>query len=148
MLLCQYEECRLLRDNVYMDKGKRDKYGKGLFKLRHDLLKIIVAVREIPKYQNDSNSMKFLRRLEGIIREFHYPLYEAEISKSWSGARYPKRFYNDTTQVAKSDSMSKFPPHRIVKKLFDDMEMHVDHLWGMTENLLSESAVDRGKGKL
>jgi hypothetical protein len=141
MWLCQFDDYRKLHDFAYINKERREECDEGLIGLGHDLLKIIEAVRGIPQYAKDEITMQFLRRVEGMIRDFYFPSYEAQKrAGDWATARYPKRFYNDQAQKAKSDMVSRYPPQWVIARLFEEMEDHVDQLWKLRSELWKQQA--------
>ena len=75
--------------------------------------------------------MLFLKRIEAVIRDCYYPLYEAERSTEWAQSRYPKRFYNDCTKEGMADAYISLPQQWLISRLFGPMKVHVDKLWGI-----------------
>ncbi|MGH8092265.1 MAG: hypothetical protein ACREIF_02165 [Chthoniobacterales bacterium] len=141
MWLCQYEDCRLLSDASYINPDARRRYlrmlGRGAYGLGHDLLKIIEAIRNIRKYRTNRVAMRFLKIVESVIRQFYFPLYQADQRGShWSRNRYPKRFYNDSTKESRADAWSRYPEQALVARLFRNMKAHVDRLWQLHANLV------------
>lgn len=133
MWLCQFDECRLLEDDSYIDVTSRQYYNVRLKELGHDLLAIIEALRQIPCYRDDAYTIRFLRIVEGIIRMFYFPLYEADKrSNQWVNRRYPKHFYNDAAHWGYADVLQKYPHQSLVAKLFEQMKCHIDVLWMLT----------------
>lgn len=141
MWLCKYAECRELLDSSYVDSTGRTKYHDKLGSkgLGHDLLKIVNAVREIPAYQTDTPTMRFLELVERIIRVFYFPPYEADKRSRWADNRYPKRVYDDTARRAQAESFQSYPRAEWIEKLFRKMEEDADRLW----NLRSELSLKR-----
>jgi hypothetical protein len=79
MWLCQFADCRALGDRAYMDPGRRGQYMQRLKnELGHDLLQMLAANRQIPQYQADAGVLRFLKIVEGIVRQYYFPLYEAD----------------------------------------------------------------------
>ena len=140
MWLCQFDDCRALGDQGYMDAAKRLHYIERLKKeLGHDLLKGIAANRQIPRYQADAAVLRFLKIVEGIVRRFYFPLYEADKrGNHWAHSRYPKRFYKDSAQEGHADAFQSYPQQWAIVKLFEPMEKHVDHLWQLRAGLIAQ----------
>ena len=59
MWLCQFEELRNIKHNMYVDKQTRNKFGTELKNLGHNLIKIIDDLRTIPKYRGDKKIYVF-----------------------------------------------------------------------------------------
>jgi hypothetical protein len=136
MWLCQFPDCRALGQLAYMDMQTRKNYQGKLSALSHDLLKIIEAVRQVPKYQADPTTLRFLKIVEGVIRQYYFPLYAADKhGRHWAHSRYPKRFFNDTTRDGRADAFQSYPQQSLIVKLFRPMEDHVDKLWGLRAGL-------------
>ena len=81
--------------------------------------------------------MFFLKRVEAVIRDSYYPLYEADKrSTEWAQSRYPKRFYNDCTEEGMADAYISLPPQWLIYRLFKPMQVRVvDRLWGIHRGL-------------
>ncbi len=143
MWLCQFDDCRHLAHEGYVGADKRRNYVERLKNdLGHDLLKIIATNREIPRYQADPTTMRFLKIVEGVVRCFYFPLYQADKrGNHWAHSRYPKRFYKDTDQEGCAAALQSYPRQWLIVKLFEPMETHVDHLWQLRAGLLAH----RGK---
>lgn len=136
MWLCQFDECRNIHDIGFIDKIIRLKHDSKLQKLGHDLIKLIDEIRIIDKYKADKESVKFLKIVEGVIRSDYYPLYDADKKKNvWAHYRYPIRFYKDKTQEGKSNSYYSYPQQRLLAELFQNMDRHLERLWGLKANL-------------
>jgi hypothetical protein len=137
MWLCQFENCRTLTHSSYIDRDTREKYltKLGTNGLGHDLIKIINEVRKIPKFAEDAASLSFLDLIERIVRLHYFPPYRADRSRNWAYARYPKRVYNDTTQQAKAEGLTDYPPAKWIAKLFRGMEGDVDRIWSLRAGL-------------
>ncbi len=52
--LCQFDECRLLKDDYYISPPVRQRLAHGLKDLGHDLLAVIAALRQTPCYRDDA----------------------------------------------------------------------------------------------
>jgi hypothetical protein len=135
MWLCQFADCRGLTYSSYIDEAKRGRYQEKLSGLSHDLLKIIGAVREIPHYQTNPSALQFLNLVEGIVRRFYFPPYEAEKRNRWADNRYPKRVYDDTARKSVAESFQSYPRADWVEKLFRQAERDVDDLWQLRAGL-------------
>jgi hypothetical protein len=136
MWLCQYPDCRLLTSVSYVDPAKRQKYSDELRSLGHNLINIVKAVREISQYRDDAQTMRFLKIIEGVIRNYYFPLHESdERGSEWAHSRYPKRFYNDDAYEARADNFQRYPQQRMVAKLFQDAEQRIDRLWNLRVEL-------------
>ena len=124
MWLSQFEECRLLTDDSYINETKlRDKFG-------HDLLKIVAELRQITRYQDDATTMRFLKIVESVIRTFYFPLYQGDKEDhKWANCRYPKRFYNDVTHKGDANAWNKYPQQWLVEELFARMRRDIVLLW-------------------
>jgi hypothetical protein len=96
MWLCQFAECRGLAQKGFLSPDVRERHGKALKNLGHDLLKIIAAIRTIPQYQQDPAATAFLNRVVGIIHEFYFPLYAAD-KAPWAASRYPRDIPSGST---------------------------------------------------
>lgn len=140
MWLCQFADCRALADHGYMDAATRRGYIERLKnELGHDLLKGIAANRQIPRYQADRAVMRFLKIVEGIVRRFYFPLYQADKrGHHWAHSRYPKRFYKDSAKEGRADALHSYSPQWAIVKLFEPMEKHVDHLWQLRAGLVAQ----------
>jgi len=136
MYLCQYDECRTLASNEYLDQGLRSTHKETLKNLGHDLFKIIDKIKKIPEYKNDEKSLEFLKMIKNVIRYHYYPLYlEERKGDRWAQSRYPIRFYDDDKQEGKAQSLFSYPKQWMILKLFEPTESHVDNLWGITKGL-------------
>lgn len=140
MWLCQFDDCRALAHPGYVDAAKRTYYIERLKKeLGHDLLKIISANRQIPQYQAAPQVMRFLKIVEGIVRQFYFPLYEADKrGNHWAHARYPKRFYKDSASEGHADAFQSYPQQWLIVKLFTPMERQVNQLWQIRAGLSAQ----------
>lgn len=139
MWLCQYRNCRLLAEASYVDGEKRQRHFENLKSLSHDLIKIIDAVRKIPKYRGDAWAIRFLKIVEGIIRRYYFPLYQADRWTRWADSRYPKRFYNDSAREARADNFKSYPQQVVVAKLFQEAEQRINRLWNLRDELSSRT---------
>lgn len=139
MWLCQFDDCRDLAQHGYIDQARRMECAKRLTnELGHDLLKIIAANRQLPKYQADATVTRFLKIVEGIVRRDYFPLYVADKKGShWAHSRYPKRFYNDSTKEGHADSFQSYPQQWAIVQLFKPMEKHIDRLWQLRAGLIA-----------
>lgn len=153
MWLCQFEDCRALADRGHIDAAKRRAYIERLKnELGHDLLKGVAANRQIPQYQADATVMRFLKIVEGVVRRFYFPLYQADKrGNHWAHSRYPKRFYNDSSREGRADAFQSYPQQWLIVRLFEPMERHVDKLWGLRAGLAAQfkarrAASDRAPG--
>ena len=141
MWLCQFENCRHIHQNAYLDGDTRRSYAKRLSnELGHDLLKIIDANRKIPEYERDPQSMRFLKIVEGIVRSFYFPLYQADRRASqWANSRYPKRFYDDAAKQGSADAFQSYPQQWLIIRLFQTMESRIEELWRITEGIATRT---------
>ena len=96
-------------------------------KLSHNLIGIIDACKKL--YKDDENSLKFLNRLNAIIRMYYYPLYKNRTD--WAAVRYPVRFYNDNIKESKPRGFLQFPPQRMFNQLLCDQKTHLVNKWEM-----------------
>jgi hypothetical protein len=139
--LCQYAECRALNDSSYVDPAARDKFQGKLSKgLGHDLLQIIRALQNIPEYQADASTMRFLDLVERIIRRFYYPPYKADEDSRWANSRYPKRVYDDNAQHAHAENLQSYPRAEWFETLFKNMERALDRFWRYSELITSSKS--------
>ena len=140
MWLCQFEECRSLGDRAYIDAAKRRHYIERLKnELGHDLLRCIAANRQITQYQDEADIMRFLKIVEGIVRRFYFPLYEADKrGRHWAHSRYPKRFYKDSAQEGRADAFQSYPQQWMIVELFEPMEKRIDRLWQLRAGLAAQ----------
>ncbi len=131
MWLCQFDACRLLEGDSYIDVTMRQYYNERLRReLGHDLLAIIAGLRQIPRYRDDRHTRRFLKIIEGVIRQFYFPFYEADKrSTQWANCRYPKHFYDDTARKGYADGFTKYPSQALIAQLFMQMKRHIDNLW-------------------
>ena len=136
MWLCQFEDCRKIRQVMYINKQMRNKYENELKKLGHDLLKIIKELHSIPKFCKDEHIIRFLKRIEGVIRQYYYPLYEADKSRGWANSRYPKRFYNESTEDGRADSLKQFTDQSFIIRSFKEIKHRVDRIWEIRRGLI------------
>lgn len=139
MWLCQFDDCRALAHHGYMDAAKRFTYADRLKKeLGHDLLKIIAANRQLPKYHANADVTRFLKIVEGIVRRFYFPLYAADKQgRHWAHSRYPKRFYKDSAKEGHADSFQSYPQQWAIVQLFEPMEKYIDRLWKLRAGLVA-----------
>jgi len=138
MWLCQFEECREIAHTDYVERVSRTSYSKRLKELGHDLIKIIAEIRQVKTYKDNPASLKFLGRVEAVIRKHYFPLYAADARASeWAHSRYPKRFYNDNAKSGHADAFQSYPQQQFVIELFAPMERHVDRLWALRSGLLA-----------
>ena len=135
MWLCQFAECRSLPQRGFLSPDVRERHGKALKNLGHDLLKIIDALRAIPQYQQDATTTAFLTRVVGIIHEYYFPLYAAD-KAPWAASRYPKRFYDDAGKIGAADAFKSYPQQWLVVRLFEPMKAHIDRMWRITPGLI------------
>lgn len=141
MWLCQRADCRALAQKDYVNEATRKNYARQLKDLGHDLLHITKEVRKIPEYRNDPATERFLKRVEGVIRDHYFPLYEADKDvNQWAASRYPVRFYDDVNQRAHADAYKSYPEHKLIERLFKPMLSHVDKLWGLSSGLAAKRA--------
>lgn len=129
MLLCQYPECRRIAHVGYANYSKRRKYEGIVKKHGHNLLELVAANRAVEKYKTDEACMRFLSRIDALVRSFYYPLYAADQNHGWAIARYPKRFYKDAEQSGHADGIKSYPPHAFVVRLFEEMESYLNAKW-------------------
>ena len=126
MWLCKFDECR---DDSYIDVTTRQRFLDELkSKFGHDPLRITDALRKIPQFRDDPSTMRFLKIVEGITRNFYYPLYQAD-KRRWADCRYPKRFYNDVACTGYADALKRAPHQWLVAELFGRMKRDVERLW-------------------
>ena len=136
MWLCQFEECRNIKHNMYVEIQTRKKFNNDLKKLGHNLIKIINDLRTIPQYSEDKKILRFLKRIEGVIRNYYYPLYEADKSREWANSRYPKRYYNDLKYEGKADALQTFPDQSMIVRSFKEIEGYIDNKFELRRGLL------------
>ncbi len=136
MWLCRFPSCRRVSHKSYVSPKLRGRFNKRLKDLGHDLLALIRVLKHVKKYRTDLLTMRFLNRVATIIRDFYYPLYQADRLGSWAAARYPKRFYDDQNREATADALQSFPDQRYVIDLFAPMERHLDNLWQLRRGLI------------
>lgn len=142
MWLCQFEECRKVAHTDFVEQTTRSNYSRHLRGLGHDLLKIIAEIRKINEYANNPASLRFLTRVEAVIRRHYFPLYASDARASeWPHSRYPKRFYNDTTKVGNADAYQSYPQQRLVIEMFEPMTRHIDRLWSLRTGLLRQRKI-------
>jgi hypothetical protein len=137
MWLCQYTQCRSIGEKHYVDAQTRAGYGDGIKNLGHDLIKIVGALRRITEYQTAS-MLRFLKIVEGIVRQYYFPLYEADKRTRWADSRYPKRFYDDFAGIAHADNLHRYPQQELIVRVFKEAETEVDKLWGLRDKLIAE----------
>ncbi len=123
---------------MYVDKQTRNKFGTELKNLGHNLIKIIDDLRTIPKYRGDKKILRFLKIIEGVIRMYYYPLYKADQNREWANSRYPKGFYDDSTQEGKTDALREYPDQSMIVKLFDEIDNYIDRIWGLRKGLMKK----------
>jgi hypothetical protein len=134
--LCQFEECRSQHSKSYIAPSVRQGYKRKLVELGHDLLEIVEAVRNVPRFRKNRPTSQFLRAVEAIIRIHYFPLYEADNRGSqWAKHRYPKRFYDDASRKSFADEWHKYPEQALVARLFRDMAERADRLWSLRQSL-------------
>ena len=136
MWLCQFEELRKIHQNMYVNERTRNKFNKSLKSLDHNLINIIKKLRTIPQYSEDKNIMRFLKRNEGVIRQYYYPLYEADQSREWANSRYPKRFYNDSNLEGIADGLKTYPDQSMIVKSFKEIKIYIDEKYDLRKNLI------------
>jgi hypothetical protein len=145
MWLCQFPDCRALADHGYMEEPARLAYQKRLKDLGHDLLKLIAANRQIAQYPADADIMRFLKIVEGIVRQYYFPLYQADKrGNHWAHSRYPKRFYKDAAKEGRADAFHSYPQQWAIVKLFEPMEHHIDQLWQLRAGLRAQFKAHNG----
>jgi hypothetical protein len=135
MWLCQFADCRQLNHSSYVDEATRNRYYDELRVLSHDLLRIIDAIEKIPQYQRSVHAMQFLKLINGIVRAFYFPPYEADKRNRWADGRYPKRVYDDSAQRGHAEGFQSFPEAKWIEKLFREMETEADRIWQLRNNL-------------
>lgn len=141
MWLCQFPECRSLAHTGFVDPETRARHRNELKELGHDLLKIVSKLSEVPKYAGDTESVRFLNHLKGIIHRYYFPVHSAT-SPDWASARYPKRFYRVDSRHGTADAVMEFPGNRLVFRLFNSVFKHIDgHLWKLTTGLMEKGMV-------
>lgn len=139
MWLCQFKECRSVAHLDYVSPTARKNRADGLRDLGHDLLRIIEQLRLVKEYEAAPGVLQFLVRVEAVIRQYYFPLYEADKkSREWANSRYPKRFYNDSTKIGKADAFQSYPQQRLIIGLFEPMESHLDKMWSLRAGLLRQ----------
>ena len=131
MWLCQFEECRLLGADSYIDESRRKHFGNKLKDtFGHDLLKITAELRQIPLYRDGPATMRFLAIVEAVIRTFYYPFYLGDkLDYKWAHCRYPKRFYSDVAKMGSANAWNRYPQQRLVAELFQRMKRDINDLW-------------------
>ncbi len=68
--------------------------------------------------------------VEGVIRRFYFPVYEADKrGNQWANCRYPKHFYNDAASKGYADALKSRPSQPLVRKLFMEMRRHIETVW-------------------
>lgn len=128
--LCQFAECRHISWDDYIEPQIRKKHFNDLKEQGHDLIKLIDALREIEPYKNDQYMNRFFKIIEGVIRSYYFPLYDAtKNSGEWAKSRYPIRFYKDPQKTAKADNLKNFPEQRPIQRLFEETQDHLVNLW-------------------
>jgi hypothetical protein len=136
MWLCQFEDCRSVAHSDYVSSTVRKNRSEGLRDLGHDLLRMIQQLRSVKEYQAAPDVLQFLVRVEAVIRQFYFPLYEADKkSREWANSRYPKRFYNDRRKIGKADAFRSYPQQRLIVGLFEPMKHHLDTMWSLRAKL-------------
>lgn len=144
MWLCQFEECRNLRDHDWITSEKRKDYREQLKDLGHDLLAITTEVRQIDRFSESVPVCEFLTILNAVVRDYYFPLYEATRKGSnWAYARYPKRFYNDSAKTASANSLRRFPDQSLLRRAFDDAFDEIERIWKLRANLAARSRSER-----
>ena len=136
MWLCRFPACRRVAQKGYLNIRTRRKHDNLLRGLGHDLIGLIKANRRILAYRRDPVSLAFLKRVEALVRCFYYPLVDADKKSGWAVARYPKRFYNDSSRQGYADGLISLPQQRLVLQLFEPMESHLDRLWQLRRGLI------------
>jgi len=142
MILCQYPECRRVAQIGYADTKKRRKYDVIVREYGHNLPALIAANRQIKQHKSDKVCMRFLERLDALVRIYYFPLFASDQNHGWSIARYPKRFYDDHFKKGSADGLKIYPPHDLVVRLFEQMERYLNRKWRLRLTLL-----DRRKAK-
>ncbi|MBC2600575.1 hypothetical protein [Puniceicoccus vermicola] len=144
MWLCQFEECRNLRDHDWMTSEKRKDYREKLKDIGHDLIGLTARVRQIGPFGESVPIGEFLTILDAVVREHYFPLYEAARKGSnWAYARYPKRFYNDSLEIASANSLLRFPDQSLLRRAFDDAFDEIERIWNIRANLAARSRSER-----
>jgi hypothetical protein len=143
MWLCRFPACRRVAQDSYVNGQVRQRFDKRLRGQGHDLLKLVSRLKRVSRYRSDPVTLRFLHRVSAIIRQYYYPLYQADRLGSWAGARYPKRFYDDQARVARANAWLSFPEQRLVIGLFDPMERHLDNLWQVRAGLMQAKKKSR-----
>jgi hypothetical protein len=136
MLLCRYSACRRLAQNSYVNKATRERYDKILRSKGHNLKVLMIANRRLKAYRTDDTCVRFLNRVDAVIRAFYYPLARSDESSGWATARYPKRFYDDQTRRGAADGLQSYPRQELVVTLFKEMEAYLDRKWELTSGLV------------
>ena len=139
MWLSKFEGLRKIHQNMHVDKKTRVTYDKELKSLGHNLINIINDLRKISLYSEDKKILQFLKIIEGIIRQYYYPLYEADKSSGWANSRYPKRFYNDSKFEGKADALHTFPDQSMIVKSFKEIEIYVDEKYDLRNGLIKKN---------
>lgn len=127
---------------AYTDVSIRNKINKTLKNEigGHNLLTLLDTVHQIDEYKEDGSINTFLVRLNALIRDFYFPLYEpCDRSFSWAYSRYPVAFYDSAQKKRETLGFCELPPQTVIKKLFKPIPDKIDKLWKITEYLIKDS---------
>ena len=83
MWLCKFKDCREVVYGGYINRDERDTINRNLKKFSHTLINIIDECEIL--YGDDEQSLKFLKRVNAIIRMHYYPLYKNNID--WGSSK-------------------------------------------------------------
>jgi hypothetical protein len=145
MYLCRFPECRQIAACGYIRPARREHHVESLKEFGHHLPNLIAALGRMKAYRTDIACVRFLAIINGVVRRFYYPLRDADKKWGWATARYPKRFYNETTKDGRSDGMRTFPQQGYIETLFKAMERHLDKKWNLRRGLIERRKARRAR---